>query len=292
MTIKTYPDYLRARKIPVVELGGVHWMQYNRALIPASAMPVHIELDRPAALEAVKKTGSLFLRYTTRPGDTETGWWNMICREYSMSRVSANTRSKIRRGLKRMSIHRAEPLWLAEHGYECHVQSYARYQNASPMSREAFYAFLSSLDGLPFFDAWACRDNDELRGYILCLREKEGVFLHTIDITPAGLKDYAAYAMIHHLLDHYINEAGLPVCNGSRSISHATEMQDFLAKFGFEREHCTLHILYRPGVKIAIRILYPLRNMIKYLQFLPVIQKISAVLHQEEIARNQPGVSS
>jgi hypothetical protein len=287
MTHNSYSDYLKAQNETIVELGGIPWMKYNSALIPAKAMPVYIDLNTEKALKAVKESGAFFLRFTTDPTDMDTGWWNMVCRKYSLVDTSKNTRSKIRRGLKRFQIRSAEPIWLAENGYGCHFKSHERYQNATPMTQEAFHSFFASLNGLPFIDIWIAEKDNELQGYILCLRENDGVFMHTIDITPSGLSNYAAYAMIHHVLEYYLNEKGIPVSNGSRSISHATDMQDFLLKFNFEKEYSKLHVIYRPDVQKAVRMLFPFRKLIKSFERIPIIQKVTAVLFQEEIIRTQ-----
>lgn len=264
-------------------------MKYRGALIPATAMPVYVELPYREALQMVKDSEALFLRYTTGPKKEETVWWHMVCRQYDFQKVSANTRSKIRRGMKRLSITRSDPLWLAEQGYECHRKSYQRYKHARPLPPEEFRTFLSSLAGCPIFDVWTCLKDDSLLGYIICLREAGGVFMHTIDITPEGLHDYAGYAMIHHVLDDYVSKKGLPVTNGSRSISHATDMQDFLLKFGFEREYAQLHVVYRPDVRLAVNLLYPFWRILKWFDGIPLIQKISSVLYQERILRRQTG---
>ena len=86
--------------------------------------------------------------------------------------------------------------------------------------------------------------------------------MHTIDLSPAGLHDYAAYAMIHTILEDYINQQGIPVTNGSRSISHETHMQDFLTKFGFKREYSKLNVVYRRDIQIIVKALFPFRKAI------------------------------
>ncbi|MCR4401057.1 MAG: hypothetical protein NUV35_09390, partial [Syntrophomonadaceae bacterium] len=72
--------------------------------------------------------------------------------------------------------------------------------------------------------------------------------------------------------------------NGSRSISHDTNMQDFLAKFGFRKEYCLLRVAYRPVVDLAVRALYPFRGLISSLQGRRA-QPVSAILFQEELKR-------
>jgi len=286
---KNYTEYIVAQGGIVIDVGGVKWMKYQGALIPATAMPVHVDLSEQDAAQAIKETGALFLRFTNRPSQQESNWWYMVCRHYDITKVSSNTRSKIHRGLKRLQVQQVSPSWLADHAYDCHVKSYQRYIHASPQRESEFRRFLLSMENQPIFDVWSCTKQENVLGYILCLCEPDGVFMHTIDITPEGLHDYAAYAMLHCVLEKYVKENKLPVSNGSRSISHATEMQDFLQKFGFMREYCQLHVVYRPDVALAVRVLYPLRKILRVFEMLPIMHKVSAVLYQEQILRSSHG---
>jgi len=299
--IETYADHLKSTGEAVVEIDGIPWMKYNNALVTATAMPIYEEVTNEKAIAALKTTGALFLRYNTRPNvgnqsSINQSWWQVICRHYDLSSVSANTRSKVHRGLKRMEIHLEEPTWLAENGYQCHVKSYARYKNVKPQTIETFRQFFENLADLAFFDIWVCRSNSssnncssesELLGYIICLREDDGVFMHTIDLTPTGLHNYAAYAMIHTILEYYVNQLGIPVTNGSRSISHETQMQDFLEKFAFKKEFSTLNVIYRRHIYLTIRTLFPFRKFLRPFIFLSFVHKIAAALFQEEILRQQ-----
>jgi len=282
----SYAKFLKSKGKKVFELGGVAWMKYHGALISASAMPVYVDLTCEEAVQMVKESKALFLRYTTGPMTSPTNWWNMICRDYDFNKLSPSTRSKIRRGMHRHEIKQVGPEWLVKKGYECYVKCYSRYKHAMPKSRSEYDSILHGLIGQSLFDIWACTKNKELKGYVVCIVEKSGVFMHTIDITPAGLHDYAAYATIHQLLEYYVNKKKLPVSNGSRSISHETNIQDFLQKLGFEREYSELHAIYRPDVKIVVELLYPFRNIINKFNNFSLFHKMSSVLFQEEIIRN------
>jgi len=287
MNNNSYADYLISQGDRVLELGGVYWMMYHGALIPATAMPVYIDISFAEASQVLKEMRGVFLRYVSAPLPTSKDWWNIVCRQYEFNNVSSNTRSKIRRGIQRHEIMRVKPEWLSKQGYECHVKCYQRYKHALPKSKQAFESFINSLYGQSIFDIWVCLKNGKLQGYILCLVENNGVFMHTIDITPEGLRDYASYAMIHEILKYYLNEKGLPVSNGSRSIAHETNIQNFLLKLGFSREYAELHIVYRSDVRLAVYLLYPFREVIKIFNRFPLIHKISSVLFQEEIIRRQ-----
>lgn len=291
MIFNSYSEYILAQGGSVIDVSGVQWMKYQGALIPAAAMPVYVNLSRHEAIQAIKQTGALFMRFTNRPSTHQTNWWYMVCRRYDIAKVSSNTRSKIHRGLKRLQVMPVAPSWLADNAYDCHVKSYQRYKHASPQSETAFRRFLLSMENQPIFNVWSCTKQDTVVGYILCLCDRDGVFMHTIDITPEGLHDYAAYAMLHCVLEKYVNENKLAVSNGSRSISHATEMQDFLSKFGFKREYCQLHVVYRPDVAVIVRFLYPLRKLLHLFEIIPLVHKVSAVLYQEQILRQSRGLT-
>jgi len=287
LSVKSYAEFLISQGEVVVDLEGVFWMKYHGALISAAAMPVYIDLTYDEGNQLLKKSGALFLRYESGPVKTPTNWWTIVCRHYDFNQVSSNTRSKIRRGTRRLEIKQLSPEWLSEKGYECHVKCYQRYKHAMPKSRKAYISFINSLRGQSVFDIWGCLKNGELQGYIICLVESDGVFMHTIDITPAALHEYATYAMIHRILEYYVNEKGLAVSNGTRSISHETNMQDFLCKLGFEREYAELHVVYRNDIKLVVGLLYPFRNILKLISMIPIIHKVSSVLFQEQIFRNQ-----
>jgi len=283
----SYADFLISKGEMVYELGSTPWMKYHGVLIPATAMPVYENFLADDAVQLVKKSKALLLRYTNGPVKSPTNWWNMVCRHYNFNEVSSSTRSKIRRGLKRNEISKVNASWLYNQAYDCHVECYKRYKYALPENRKVYESFLNDLIGQSIFNTWACTQGNRLLGYIICLVEKNGVFLHTIDITPAGLKDYAAYALIHNVLEYYVNEKKLPVSNGSRSIAHETDMQDFLCKFGFDREYAQLHVIYRPDVRFLVNLLYPFRNILKVFKRFPLVHKVSAILFQEEIVRHK-----
>ncbi len=287
MGIASYADYLRAEGKPVWFMAGVHWMVYNQALIPADAMPVFPDVVDEEAEQIIKKSATYFLRYTRQPTRGATKWWNVVCRHYDIRAVSANTRSKIHRGLKRLQIRQINPGWLAQHGYSCHRACYQRYNNARPMSEASYQRFVSSLQGKSIFDVWGSFHDEDLLGYIVCLHESNGVFMHTIDITPRGLHDYAAYALMHTLLEHYVNTQGIPVSNGSRAIAHDTQMQTFLLNFQFAREYAELHVVYRPDIRFIIKVLYPVRRWLRLFSRSEIFNKINAVLFQEELRRTQ-----
>lgn len=287
---RTHAEWLIATGERVVDFADTSWMAYRGSLVTAASMPVYGEVDPHDAARAMRETGTFLLRYHTSTEGGHGNWWHVVCRDYRLGNASRNTRSKVRRGSKRLEVRPVDPAWLAREGYDCHVECYARYANAKPMPRPGFEGFMRRVEAHGVFEPWGCFSGDTLVGYVLCQREPDGVFLHTIDLTPDGLRDYAAYATIHALLTHYVGQLEIPVSNGNRSIAHATDMQDFLLKFGFDQERSDVHVLYRAPLGALVRALYPFRGLLRRLERLPGFHQLGVVLRQEEIVRGEePG---
>lgn len=87
--------------------------------------------------------------------------------------------------------------------------------------------------------------------------------------------------------EDFLNAGGY-ICDGSRSINHETAFQDYLERyFGFRKAYCKLKIVYEPKIRIAIKVLYPLRNILKRFNRQGLIHNINAILKMEEIARQE-----
>jgi len=86
---------------------------------------------------------------------------------------------------------------------------------------------------------------------------------------------------------YYLNEKNfLYVSDGARSISHQTNIQDFLIeKFKFRKAYCKLNVIYKKDIEILVNTLYPFRELI-YKNKNNLFQKLSVLLKQEEIRKS------
>ena len=70
--------------------------------------------------------------------------------------------------------------------------------------------------------------------------------------------------------------------NGARSVSHETNFQDFLLKFGFGQQYCALRLAYTPLLALAVRGFYPWRGLLRG----KGLARGRSLMFQEEIARS------
>jgi hypothetical protein len=109
----------------------------------------------------------------------------------------------------------------------------------------------------------------------------------TIKFHPDYLKLYPSYALFYKMNEYYLNEKKvLYVNDGARSISHQTNIQDFLIqKFNFRKAYCKLNIAYRWDIGLIVKILYPFRQIFNSFDN-KIFNKIEVLLKQEEIRRS------
>lgn len=269
----------------VTSARGRAWRRHRGALLPLTAMPSH---GVPGWLEAQRllfRSRSILLRGTVAP-TTSGSWWDVVCRDHAFERLSSNTRSQVRRGRRRHRLGRLDVATLLELGHRCHVESHERYRDATPMSEEAFAEWVRVVLASPITETFGAVDEEgRLAGYIVCVREPDGVFMHTIDITPRGLKNYASAALIEHVAAHYVAE-GLPVCNGARSVLHETNMQDYLLRLGFQREHAELRVIYAFPVGVVVGLLRLAPGLVERLPGQGLSGAVRALMAQDAL---QPG---
>ncbi len=279
-----YVEWLKKQGVKLFEGGGIYWRLYQGALVPAPATTCYVELTKDEASTLLKESGAMLLRYSCKPYAEKTEWWNIVCDKYNFQDLSSNTRSKINRGNKRCFIKIIDPEWMAYNGYECYVSAFDRYRNMMPINKVKFRdSILTTIEGP--FEYWCVFVDKKLAGYCQCIVENSEIATNVFKYDPVFLKYYTSYALINSLLTHYVIERNMIISNGARSISHETNMQDFLLKFGFRRQYCHLNILYQPSLKIMIQVLFPFRKLIYRLPIRGNMHKLQSLMFQEELSR-------
>tara|TARA_B100000131_G_scaffold321044_1_gene370716 strand:- start:1070 stop:1894 length:825 start_codon:yes stop_codon:yes gene_type:complete len=266
------------------------WKKYNGAIIPDH--PPHLIFEKnnhEIKMNLIKKR-SFFARWVSDfDSKEESSFWYVINdKPLTIDDYSSSTRSKIRRGLKRFSVRRVNKEEIICNGYDTYTQAYKRYKTIMrPFSKERFLRHLDNLSDQWEFWGVYTKETNVLVAYSQNRVVANQCNYSTIKFHADYLKDYISYALYFTMNNHYLNKKRLKYVNeGTRSILHKTNVQDFLIdKFKFRKAYCKLHIIYHPYISIIIHLLYPARNIFSKSR-LPFFQKIGVVLKQEELRRN------
>ena len=280
----SYVKWLKSQEIPVFESHDSCWRRYGRALIPASLAPFFTTLSAGEADKLLKKSGAWLLRYSSDAHGRETPWWYIVCDRYDPNALSQNTRSKLRRGLRRCSVEQVSPVWLGENGYACYVSAFKRYSNAMPIAQQDFRLQIEKMSTGPF-EFWGVFVGEDLAGYSQCVIERQSAATSVIKLDPSFLRYYTSYALLYRIVEHYVCQRGFIVSNGNRNVLHDTAFQEFVLKLGFKKWFCRLNVLYRPSLNIGIRVAFPFRSLLCRLPDHGRLHHVRALMVQEEIRR-------
>lgn len=268
---------------------GFVWRHHLATLMPAS-LPHCDPADSPAAIrKIVVNQRAILARWDEGFDQDRCGeWWHIIKDQpEDIMQLSANTRSKIRRGSKKYKCEPVPRDLIAQIGYPVYRDAYARYETFEPMlSPEAFHDAVIQLPEQTEF--WAVREitSNQLVAFSENVVRNNACFYLSIWFTPESLRHYSAYLLFHEMNQHYLNARKLLyVSDGARSISHHTNIHDFLeTKFGFRKAYSKLRVVYHPLLQPIVTALFPLRGIIAALPG-SLFRKMSVVLEQERIRR-------
>lgn len=272
------------------------WKFYNYAIIPTT--PPHINPNATAiedgSVWGVSKNKTLLVRWTTDfDCGFETEWWYCIKDDgIDVASLKKKRRYEINSGLKNFDVRKISSMEYAEQIYKVYAETVQSYVNGgSVTAKEIFIAQCIEHENnnqIEYYGAFDKQDG-ELAAYALNHVFDDFVNFTTMKFLPNYLSKKVSAALVYTMLFDYINVQDKKYVNdGERSIRHTTNFQDYLIKyFGFRKAYCKLHVRYKPSVRMAIGLLYPMRKIIKnFAKVNTVINNVSGLLEMESIRRS------
>ncbi len=270
-----YPDrfmeLFEMRGEPTTVVDGAIFKLYSGMVVPFGPADADYSLSPEEASRALRSLGGMLLRTTGgfRPAGEVSEWYAVICRAFTPieSVGSANTRSKLRRGLRNCEARRISCEQLARSGYEAYRKAFERYGGSDvPDSRSAWEAQVMSSEGFDdIVHHWGVLCDGRLAGFSsnYVFGDTE-VAYSTLKFHPDHLRKYGSYALFHRMNEHYLGERRVAYANaGFRSILHGTELQDFLEhNFSFEKSYTGIEAFYRLPYRVFLGATFPFRNLI------------------------------
>ena len=268
---------------------GIFWRYHFHAIIPLSPPHIKPDIKVHTAKDLLKRKKALLVRWEEGFDlEYETEWWHIIKdQKENIDSLSKKTRNQIRRGRKNYTCKVCDREVIINKGYDIYKGVFSKYQTfEKSISKVAFQKAIRNLP--PQTEFWSVVEN--LTGLLVGFSENiilNNVCLYvSIWILPEHMKEYAGYTLFHEMNKYYLNEQGCKyVSDGARSISHQTNIHEFLqSKFGFRKAYCKLNIFYKYTLFIAIRTLYPFKKIFTTFD-LQIFDQLDIILEQERIRR-------
>jgi hypothetical protein len=276
---------------------NIKWKYYHGALIPDVAPHVKINLSKEDRRHLLKQSKAYFLRYVTN-WDTRqnTDFWYVIKdKKESIEQYNKKRRYEIKKGLKNCIVKKVDNIEIATNGFNVYKKALKSYSvELATISKEDFYKSTLKKTKCEYFAVFERLESEvemNKRGAMIAYSqnnmEDESVNYTTIKFHPDFMGLYPSYALLYTMNEYYLNKKkNIYVNDGARSISHDTNIQNFLIqKFNFRKAYCKLNVFYRWDVKIIVNILFLFRKIFSIIDN-KAFNKISVLMKQEEIRRS------
>lgn len=271
------------------------WKYYNHAAVPTSAPHEDVDITPIENGKLWKFSGKmtpLLARWATDfDCGYETNWWYIVKdAPFDISAIKSNYRYKINKGKRNFDVRVIDPSDFKEELYQVEVAAFSGYPKKyrPTVNKDEFISNLDKWVNCIVFGAFF-RETDELAGYtMITVTDAKWLDLFVQKTNPEFEKLQVNAALVEKVVTHYVDflENGGIICDGSRSINHETNFQDYLEKyFGFRKAYCQLHIAYHPAIKWIIKLLYPVRGLLLRMDDIGIVHLINGVLRMEEICR-------
>lgn len=211
----------------------------------------------------------------------ETSAWFVIKDSFGgMEEFSSNMRRKVRKSQSLFDVKRITNEYLAENGYEVFRTAELGYGiKEGAFESEEVWKRNKLNTKLELWGA-ICKENGRLVAYSENQVTGLSCNYRVLKADFPYRKLYVFYGLIYEMNRYYLEERGLKYVNdGFRSLTEHSNIQPFLIEnFKFRKAYCKANIVYKWWVGIAVRLLYPLRKIIR-------VAKLQALLRVEEIRR-------
>jgi hypothetical protein len=229
-------------------------------------IPTHdaLVLDAAEARATLRATGALGLRYVSARPEEGAESWQMVATDadYDLEKFSANTRSKVRRGLKGNDVRRISGAELARAGEQAFVDTVSRQGRADRYGLDRWRALLSAADAEPGIEIWAAWNGDKMAAYLLIMVFADSCEFYEARSRDDTLRNYPNNALLYTVTRDILVERKIPqITFGIEGLEDLDSLDAFKLAMGFYRKPIRQRVVFHPALRTALA-LAPVRSVI------------------------------
>ena len=233
----------------VITTAGACWYDFYRGFYVS--FPHARLVDPPSAeLRQLFWRLALGVRSFGPPDGDGRSSYDLMCRDrdYDLGRLSANTRSKIRRGLARCTVERLEPAYVRVHGRAIHEETLHRIGVREPYPWELYWRAVEQSDVV---EVWGALAGADLVAYLVAVRGDRCTEIMVARSSTEALRFYPNNALVYTAVRDMLGRPEIDgVWFGAESLEGADTVDEFKLSMGFVkrpiRQRIVLHPVLRP----------------------------------------------
>lgn len=217
----------------------------------------------------------------------DTSFWFIIKdKAEDISELPFSSRRNIRISLRKYNINKVDKDVIVQVGDKILTSAQKKRKvKSTPITKNDFMIMIDQYERESKIEYWTIENKTDGKvvGFSINRIKNDSCEYDTMSCTADSLQDrsYPYYGLIYTMNQYYLRKKGLKyVCDGSRTITEHSNIQDFLIhNFKFRKSYCKLKIHYKWWLGAVVKLVFPFRNIIPF-------GNIKAILKMEEYSRN------
>jgi len=236
------------RKYHVIRTESCWWYNEYHQTRLYSAFPFQRKIapsNRELACVFQAAPNAFALRFLTTQKMSELSFIWTRRRPYGLQILSANSRSKIRRGLARCQIRKITFSEIVQMGWPAHQDTLRRHgERATTLGLD------ESLSECSAWQAWGAFVDNDLAAFLVTLQVEDWVHLLINRSMDSHLKAYPNNALVYAVVQMYLARPEIStICYGLESLAAPNTLNQYKESMGFVREQIYQRVVLRPVLR-------------------------------------------
>jgi hypothetical protein len=251
-----FAGFLRATGHRVFEVGPAYW--YDAAPAFFMSTPSHrlLRPDREVLRALFRRQPCLGLRFPGPLDGPGRPSYQIVCdrRDYRIEQLSANTRSKVRRGLRRCAVGPLTASEAAAEGRRANADTVARQDRRGPLGERRWESFWNAAARTTGLEIWGARAEGELAAFLVTVLLDDRVEFLLARSRSDRLDAYPNNALIFTVAEEMLVKRGIrQITFGLEALEDVDALEDFKYGMGFRREPLRQRVVFHPLVRALLR---------------------------------------
>ncbi len=253
---KAYAEFMRAIGHRVIQTRSAYW--YNASRFFYLSAPPHRLYD-PSADElrpVLRQLPCLGVRFAAPVEGKGKLSYQIVCdeRRYGLEALSANSRSKVRRGLKRCVVTPVPFEVIATSGRRAQADTVSRQGRDSAQDGAAWERYWRAAAATPGMEGWGAWCGDDLAAFLVTVTFEDSVEFLVARSRTDQLSAYPNNALIFQVAEEMLVRRGVAeITFGLESLEPVGPLDEFKFSMGFRARPVRQRIVFHPLVGALLR---------------------------------------
>jgi len=265
MDAVAYARFLRATGYHVTTTPSAYWYDASRFFYLSAPPHRQYEPTTDDLRDVLRRPPCMGVRFAAPLRGSGKLSYQIVCDDhaYGIETLSANVRSKVRRGLKRCQVGPVPFSVIATAGRRAHQDTLARQGRDGVLAGERWDRFWAAAGETVGFEGWGAWSGDTLAAFLVSATFDEGVEFLLARSCSDELGAYPNNALIFHVTQEMLQRRGVPeITFGLESLEPVGPLDEFKFGMGFRRRPLRQRVVFHPVLRALLR-QRPLRALVR-----------------------------